>query len=64
MFRWKNRYGVYDLASVIILVSLRNRGRKKRTANRMRVATRLLLACFVVIFININVFWSFTKRSV
>ena len=46
---------------VLLLVSLRN-----RTANCMRVTdvTRLLRACFVVIFTNINVFWSFTKRSV
>ena len=35
-------------------------GRKKRTVNRMRVTnkTRLLRACFVAIFTNINVFWS------
>ena len=41
-------------------------GRKKRTANPLSVTnvTRPLLACFVVNFTNINVFWSFTKRSV
>ena len=41
-------------------------GRKKRTAERLCLTnvTRLLLACFVVIFAYINVFWSFTKRSV
>ena len=35
-------------------------GRKKTTVNRMRVTnkTRLFRACFVVIFTNINVFWS------
>ena len=39
-------------------------GRKKRTAKRLCVTnvTGLLIACFVVI--DINVFWSFTKRSV
>ena len=39
---------------------------RNRTANRMRVTngTRLLRACSVVIFTNINVLWSFTKRSV
>ena len=38
----------------------------QRTENCMGVTdvTRLLRACFVVIFTNINVFWSFTKRSV
>ena len=41
-------------------------GKKKRTAKRLCVTnvTVLLLACFVVIFTYINVFWSFTKRSV
>ena len=41
-------------------------GRKKRTANRLCVTnvTRLYLGCFVVILTNINVFGSFTKRSV
>ena len=41
-------------------------GRKKRKAKRLCVikVTGLLLACFVVIFTNIKVFWSFTKRSV
>ena len=39
-------------------------GRKKRTAKRLCVTnvTGLLIACFVVI--DINVFWSFTERSV
>ena len=31
---------------------------------RVTDVTRLLRACFVVIFTNINVFWSFTKRCV
>ena len=37
-----------------------------KTANRLCVPNvkRLLLSCFVVIFTNINVFWSFTKKSV
>ena len=41
-------------------------GRKKRTAKRLCVTnlTRPLLPCFVVIFTNIDVFWSFTKKSV
>ena len=41
-------------------------GKKKRTAKRLCVTnvTVLWLACFVVIFTYINVFWSFTKRSV
>ena len=41
-------------------------GRKKRMAKRLCVTnvTGLLLACFVVIFTNIDVFWSFTKKSV
>ena len=41
-------------------------GRKKRTANRLCVTnvTRLYLGRFVVILTNINVFGSFTKRSV
>ena len=40
-------------------MSLRN-----RTAKRLCVtnATRLLLACFVVNFTNINVFWPFTVQ--
>ena len=35
-------------------------GRKKGTVNRIHVTdkTRLLRACFVAIFTNINVFWS------
>ena len=39
-------------------------GRKKRTANRLCVTNveGLLLVCFVVIFTNINGFWSFTKK--
>ena len=38
-------------------------GRKKRTANPLCVTnvTRPLLVCFLVNFININVFWSVTK---
>ena len=41
-------------------------GKKTRTAYPLCVTnvTRPLLACFVVNFTNINVFWSFTKRSV
>ena len=41
-------------------------GRKKRTANHLclRNVKRLFLAYLVVIFTNINVFWSFTRRSV
>ena len=41
-------------------------GRKQRTAYRLCVTnvTRLSLACFAMIFTNINVSWSFTKRSV
>ena len=41
-------------------------GRKKRTANPLCVTnvTRLSLACFDMNFANINVFWSFTKKSV
>ena len=37
-----------------------------KTANRLCVPNvkRLSLSCFVVIFTNINVFWSFTKKSV
>ena len=39
-------------------------GRKKRTAKCLCVTnlTRPLLLCFVVIFTNIDVFWSFTKK--
>ena len=50
----------------IISEFMQQDGRKKRTANRLCVTnmTRLLLTCLVMIFTNMNVFWSFTKRSV
>ena len=51
-----------------ILMSLRDRTaeRKGVTVKRLCVTnvTGLLLACIVMIFSDINVCWSFTKRSV
>ena len=44
---------------------MQQEGRKKRTAEHLCVTnmTGLLLACSVVILLNINVFWSLTKIS-
>ena len=51
-----------------ISMSLCDRMAERRgvTVKRLCVTnvTGLLLACFVMIFTYINVFWSFTKRSV
>ena len=59
---------VLDTTRMKILMSLRDRTaeRKGVTVKRLCVTnvTGLLLACFVMIFTYINVFWSFTKRSV
>ena len=50
----------------IISEFMQQDGRKKRTANSLCVTnmTKLFPTCLVVIFTNMNVFWSFTKRSV
>ena len=59
---------VLDTTTMKTLMSLRDRTaeRKGVTVKRLCVTnvTGLLLACFVMIFTYINVFWSFTKRSV
>ena len=54
------------MRQVVISEFTQQDGRKKRTAKRLCITnvTGLLLTCFVVIFTYINVFWSFTKRSV
>ena len=66
-------YDMSDIESLILIQAVINSiisefmqqvGRKKRTANCLCVTnmTRLLLTCLVVIFTNMYVFWSFTKR--